>query len=106
MLLLLPPPLIGQSSLNSSLFPNILQTQEEEVIQLRNAITDHKREETGLLQQVAERRSRVEAVENENKAISSRNDLVSVLFLLCKTRFVSRSLLFLLKMNEPFLLDN
>ena len=48
------------------------------MIQLRNAITDHKREETGLLQQVAERRSRVEAVENENKAISSRNDLVSL----------------------------
>lgn len=49
----------------------------EEVVQLRSAITDRKREETALLQQVAERRSRAEAVETENKAISSRNDLVS-----------------------------
>ncbi|EUB61403.1 Epidermal growth factor receptor substrate 15-like protein [Echinococcus granulosus] len=51
------------------------RSQVEEVVQLRNAITDRKREETALLQQVAERRSRAEAVETENKAISSRNDL-------------------------------
>ncbi|CUT98772.1 epidermal growth factor receptor substrate [Echinococcus multilocularis] len=52
-----------------------IRSQVEEVVQLRNAITDRKREETALLQQVAERRSRAEAVETENKAISSRNDL-------------------------------
>ncbi|KAM3173021.1 hypothetical protein ACTXT7_013354 [Hymenolepis weldensis] len=53
-----------------------IRSQEEEVIQLRNAITDRKREETSLLQQVAERRSRVEAVETENKAISARNESI------------------------------
>ncbi len=58
-----------------------LQSQEEEVAQLRNAITERKREEASLLQQAAERRTRVEAVENENKSISARNEQVRLVCL-------------------------
>ncbi len=61
--------------------PFALQSQEEEVAQLRNAITERKREEASLLQQAAERRTRVEAVENENKSISARNEQVRLICL-------------------------